>query len=143
MKHYEPVEISKYIDNELKTEIMEKVKNHLSECSSCRSLYEEYSAIKNTKMFSEAEVPEFLFAKINETVLHEKRASFGFFRQLVFALMIFLFFVFSFTFSLNQGRSHFAKQTASSSEQIADEFISNISFYPSGSLLSTVSYIGR
>ena len=143
MKHPDPIEISKYIDNELAAGMVSKIEKHLSECGECRNLHTEFKNIKSRIEFTEYEVPDLLFAKISSSVNSEKKISFGFAGKLAFGLTVILFFAFSFAFSLMQGKSHFENRTLSSDDQIADEFIANISSYPHGSLLSTVSQIDR
>ncbi|MDD3804088.1 MAG: zf-HC2 domain-containing protein [bacterium] len=143
MNHYKPIEISKFIDDELDEENYAAVKEHLLGCKDCRDIYESYSFIKNEMKFIEKDVPETLCSRILTKTMNFKTAKQSLIFKLSFGLAMLLLFAFSFSMSMNKGKAVYENSSAKADESIADEFISGLSSAPSGSLSRMVSYTGR
>ncbi|MGE3063475.1 MAG: anti-sigma factor [bacterium] len=143
MKHYEPVEISKYIDGELDKDRFREIEKHLLLCDSCRNMHKEFLSIKSEVRFADIEVPSSLYSKIEESAQFKTNAKPKRVMQLAFGLAMLMVFISSFAFSLQQGKAAYIKKTVNENSSIADEFISGISPLPSGSLSSLISYSDR
>lgn len=132
MKHIKKEDISKYFDNMQNDDQNNEIKLHLSVCEECNTIFKEYQQISDMTIIEDIDVPYNLYNGILDKMENMKKISFA--TRFSFALVLLLFFIFSFGFSLYQGKSAFnLKQTASDGSS-QDVLVSNLTSFPDGTL---------